>query len=375
MKFDRNIIDELTGQQVAGIISPEDEHYLNELISQDEEAFAYWQSIQSYYQSVDVEQLKGAYDENVALLNVWDNIGRRRIIRRRIRTYSIAAISILAVGMLTYMLLPSRKPAPEIVKQDEPASIQLTLPNGKTIDLSTTEGQVAVAEATLKNTNKVLSYTTKEETSAGGIATLTVPVGKDYMLQLSDGSEIWLNSATTVKFPFTFGENREITISGEGYVKVAANAEKPFLVHLGGSTVQVLGTEFNVNTYNPEKIRVALVSGSVMMKLSGSEKVIKPGYEAICDQDENIRTARFDEDYTLAWRRGVYKFDDLPLQEICEMLPRWFGLEPVMDNQKIAVKRFTGQLERDKPLEKQLELFKKSTEMDYYIKDGKVHFR
>jgi len=376
MKFDPVIIDQLTSQQVAGIISREEEDYLNELLSRDSEALEYWKSKRQYYETMNAPDIQQAFDENIALINVWERIEKTRRIHNLRRTLSIAAIGLLAIGTLTYLLVPSARTKPEIAAVNTPANgIRLTLPGGSTIDLSTTQGQVAVAGATLQNANKVLRYTPEEGKTTGALATLTVPIGKDYQLQLADGSVIWLNSATTVQFPFAFGDNREITINGEAYVKVAAHADKPFLINLGNTSIQVLGTEFNVNTYDSGLVKIALVAGSVKLQAPEQSRVIRPGYEAVYTEGATIKTHPFDEDYTLAWRKGIFKFQDISLDEICRVLPRWFGIDVVMDSRQTAGKRFSGELDRNKSLEKQLELFKNATELDYYFKDGVLHFR
>jgi len=376
MKFDPVIIDQLTSQQVAGIITREDEDYLNELLSRDEDALEYWKSMQQYYQTMNAPGVQEAFDESVALMNVWDRIEKAQRTHKLRRTLSIAAIGLLVASTLTYLLVPSARMKPETIAVNAPANgIQLTLPGGNTIDLSTTQGQVAVAGATLQNANKLLRYTPEEGESTGAMATLTVPIGKDYRLQLADGSEIWLNSATTVRFPFAFGDNREITIDGEAYVKVVAHADKPFLVNVGKTRIQVLGTEFNVNTYDSGLVKVALVAGSIKLQAPEQSSVIKPGYEAIYSGDATIKTSPFDEDYILSWKKGIFKFQDISLDEICKVLPRWFGISVVMDSRQTAGKRFSGELDRNKSLEKQLELFKNATELDYYFKDGVLHFR
>ncbi|WP_346319386.1 FecR domain-containing protein [Chitinophaga sp. YIM B06452] len=375
MKVDTDIIEQLTVKQITGVISQEDEDYLMELISGDSEAYAYYKELQAFYRSEDIRAKGKNFDTDASLGNTWSIINNRnRGIHRLMWPYSVAAVGIVAVGMLVYWMLPARKNAGQLAQQSSSKGIELILPNGSVMDLSRTSGQVAVAGATLNNEDKTLSYTVSGA-SAGGIATLRVPVGKDYQLQLSDGTQIWLNSASTVEFPFAFGKKREITIKGEAYIKVAASTESPFLVKVEGASVQALGTEFNVNTYDSGVIRVALVSGAVKMQALAETKIVKPGFEAVYAYGTPIQTHAFDEDFILAWRKGIYKFADTPLEDICKVLPRWFGMEVVMDNPAIARRVFTGKLDRNKSLQQQLENFKETTDLEYYIKDGVLHFR
>ncbi|HEY1202042.1 MAG TPA: DUF4974 domain-containing protein, partial [Niastella sp.] len=122
-------------------------------------------------------------------------------------------------------------------------------------------------------------------------------------------------------------------------------------------------------------VKVALVAGSVKLQAPEQSSVIRPGYEAVYSGGATIKTSPFDEDYILSWKKGIFKFQDISLDEICKVLPRWFGISVVMDSRQTAGKRFSGELDRNKSLEKQLELFKNATELDYYFKDGVLHFR
>src|SRR5690606_11038943 len=127
---------------------------------------------------------------------------------------------------------------------------------------------------------------------------------------------------------------------------------RPFLVHLPHGSVQVLGTEFNVNTYDSTQAKVSLVSGSVRMKAGSTSKLVKPGFEAVAVAGTDaIKLQTFDQTMTLSWRKGMFLFEDMPLEEICKVLPRWFGITAVMDNDRIARRKYTGLLDRNKPID------------------------
>jgi len=378
MDFNHDIIEELTGRQNARIISEEEETLLNQLISENEAARQLWEDLREEHAGLQLQEDWQQYDETAVWTKVRNHIDdkRGRMIRLRWMFSAAAAIAILAVCLLMFLHMPDRMPKQESLVKNEksrPGNIQLTLPNGQTIDLSNNTGQVNIGGATLQNKNKVLSYTSAEKVPAG-TSILTVPIGKDYKLQLSDGSEIWLNSATTLSFSFTFGDSREITIKGEAYLKVAADAKKPFIVHLPTTTVQVLGTEFNVNTYNTGQETVSLVAGAVKMKSTSVTQLLKPGLEATYTTGAGFKVQPFEEDITLSWRQGIYKFQGKTLEEICRVLPRWFGIQVEMDNNRIAGILFSGVLDRKRPLEKQLVSFQ-AEDVQYYFKDGVLHFK
>lgn len=375
MKDELIIVDQLTGRQLAGLITPAEEQELNEIITRDQEAFMFWETKKKIHESELRKQLNNEFDESATYLRLWDNIGRRTRIRR-IKTYGIAAGIVFMIGLGFATLFRSQPTKnQELIAKIPAGSIQLTVPGGNIIDLSATQGQVIAGNAVLNNKAKTLSYTITGEPAAGS-ARLTVPVGKDYHLQLSDGTEVWVNSATTVDFPFTFTEDRQISITGEAYIKVAPDAHKPFSVQLpSGLSVQVLGTEFNVNTYKADKPQVALVAGAVRLEADGMSVQLKPGFEGVYSKGSSFKVDAFDEDYTLSWRRGVFKFEAMPLKEVCQVLPRWFGVTTVMDNDRIADKRFTGILDRNKPLQAQLTRFSESEEVEYYFDNGVLHFK
>ncbi|WP_119078877.1 FecR family protein [Chitinophaga alhagiae] len=258
------------------------------------------------------------------------------------------------------------------------SGIQLTLANGQHIDLSSEEGVLQTADVQLTNNKKILTYALTDETSGrAGMNRLTVPVGMDYKIALSDGTEVWLNAATRLEFPFAFaGNTREITISGEAYLKVAKNAAKPFLVHLPHSTVRVLGTEFNVNTYDSGVVKVALVEGSVNMQAPTGESMLSPGKEAVYHAGNPIQQQPFDPKLVLSWREGLFYFNGATLAEINKIVPRWFGINTVIDNPNIRSREFVGALDRNQPIQVFLNDLKAISGIDSYIDAEEVlHFK
>lgn len=256
--------------------------------------------------------------------------------------------------------------------------VQLKMADGKVINLSASQGGINAGAAQLNNTNKTLTYSINSRAATNNeINSLIVPVGMDYKINLSDGSEVWLNATTQMNFPLAFtGNTREITINGEAFLKVAKNPKKPFIVHLPNSTVQVLGTEFNVNTYDSGVVKVALVEGSVTMHAAAGHSKLIPGIEAICSPGVPIKQQAFDAKIVLSWRNGLFYFEDASLTEISKITPRWFGIEVVIDNPSLYRRRFTGVLNRNQPISVFLEDLKAISNIDSYIDKGKVlHFK
>jgi transmembrane sensor len=203
----------------------------------------------------------------------------------------------------------------------------------------------------------------------------------DYKITLSDSSEIWLNSVSSLSFPSTFAaDKREISIRGEAYCRIAKHANQPFIIHLPGNTVQVTGTEFNVNTYSSSGVRVALVDGGVNL-VSGATAAsgpvtlkINPGFQAVSAAGK-IEQAPFQADKVLGWRQGIYNFDGAALDEISEVLARWFGTRTQLDDPSLAHKKFAGALYKKRPLSSFLDNFKVISHIDsYFDEKGMLHF-
>lgn len=203
---------------------------------------------------------------------------------------------------------------------------------------------------------------------------LRVPVGKDYRVTLSDGTEIWLNSATTLQFPFKFsGKTREISIQGEAYLEIAEQAGQPFLVHTQHGTLQVLGTSFNINDYDSGIVKVSLVEGALRFKTKTKNVAITPGQQAVYAVNKNIRLQPFEEEEVLAWRSGKYYFIEATLQEIVTVLPRWYGISVVIDNPRLGGERFAGQMDRNKPLTTFLDNLSTTMKLSYYFDKEVLH--
>jgi ferric-dicitrate binding protein FerR (iron transport regulator) len=266
-----------------------------------------------------------------------------------------ASILVVAVGLFLYTRYNHQQQR-TIAQRSSPA-IELRLEDGSIINLSQQQGTIQTGSMQLSNTNKTLAYAAKGHKTAG-TNRLTVPVGLDYKVTLSDGTEIWLNSATRLEFPAAFtGTTREITVNGEAYLNVAPNSQSPFLVHLPGSTVQVMGTAFNINSYDSGITKIALVNGAVKVVAGTAIKVLSPGKQAICTNGQAITETSFDERVVLSWRKGLFYFNNASLSEISKVLPRWFNISVLIDDPAILNRRFTGVINRNQPLTNFLEDF------------------
>ena len=216
------------------------------------------------------------------------------------------------------------------------------------------------------SSSKVASSTGgKDLRGAVAYNTLTTPRGGQYHLTLSDGTSVWLNAASSIKYPIAFtGNERRVEITGEVYFEVEHNAAKPFRVICNGQTVEDLGTHFNINAYNDENaVKTTLLEGSVNVSAAGKNKMLKPGEQAQL-QHGNIRIADVDVNKVAAWKNGLFQFNDDNIRDIMRQLGRWYDVDIKYEG-NLPDWEFSGAIPRNANLSQVLDI----------LSFVKVHFR
>ena len=185
---------------------------------------------------------------------------------------------------------------------------------------------------------------------------IKVPFGQMSQLKLSDGTKIWLNSGTTLRYPERFAENsRSVTIEGEAYFEVSKMAHKPFKVSTPDMKVEVLGTSFNLSAYPEDATTSAtLVEGKIDIQTSAGKTIahLNAGQMATKNRTEsNIEIRNVKTAFYAAWIDGKIFFDDEPLDQIAVKLERWFNVEIVFADERLKSHRFTGTILKNKPVD------------------------
>lgn len=223
----------------------------------------------------------------------------------------------------------------------------LTLADGRQIVLDDAANG-KITDVAVKDEDQ-LSY---EHAAAAKVEynTMTTPRGRQYSLILSDGSKVWLNAASSITFPTVFtGNERRVEVEGEVYFEVAHNAASPFVVTKDDMSVAVLGTHFNVNSYDDEDaIKVTLMEGSVEVNNQNSKVKIRPGEQAIVRGEIKV-LGNMDTDRVMAWREGLFHFEQADLREILRQFSRWYDVEVVYEG-KIPERKFFGIMNRNATL-------------------------
>lgn len=381
MELDRDHIHQLMNEKVVmGVINETDEQLLQNAFKEHPELKTEFEQLQQDYAIWSGEPAIQQLDSEADFALIEATLKSRKLRKRNAIAFSmlLVAASIAAVIVFIYPLFTNH---PDKITPTQDLALnktlQLQLSNGEVIDLSAPKDSITVTGGTqLRNSNNALTYSTKDNTSnTEQVNKLWVPPGMDYHITLSDGTIVFLNSATALRFPFHFtGNTREVFVDGEAYLQVAKDHNRPFILHTPNGAVQVLGTAFNVNTYDSGRVKVSLVEGAVSFAAAEKQTVLKPG-QAITYLENKGTTLTALNENELLWIKGRYKLDNTPMTEITRILPRWYGVKVVIDNPAIAEKKFTGTILKAEPIQEFLDAIKLTTGADSYYKDGVLHIR
>ncbi|OQP42887.1 hypothetical protein A4H97_12095 [Niastella yeongjuensis] len=303
-------------------------------------------------------------------------------VKKRWMRIAAAASVLVVLGVAAYWIIRTRETKTgtttiAVTKDILPGGNKaiLILADNSTIVLdSAANGKLAqqgIAIVT-KSNNGQLAYSLPAKRGGGGepvFNTLRTPRGGQYQLVLPDGSKVWLNAASAITYPTSFpGKERKITIDGEAYLEVAHNAAKPFKVQANGTEVEVLGTHFNVDAYKDETTeKITLIEGSVKVgsrpsyakasagEAEGREKsvILRPGEQAIVvanplTTDHSPLTINHspDLDEVLAWKDGLFNFNNASIESIMKQVERWYDVEVVYEGPK-PEGHFRGKIPRN----------------------------
>ncbi|MCF6404303.1 DUF4974 domain-containing protein [Chitinophaga filiformis] len=257
----------------------------------------------------------------------------------------------------------------------------LTLDDGSQVVLdSTGNGVIANQNGTKVLLSKgQLDYKSGAPSAGISYNTMTTPRGRQFKLVLPDGTKVWLNAASSLKYPTAFtGSERKVEITGEAYLEVAQNADKPFILSVAnGVTVKVLGTSFNVNAYPDENaVQTMLVTGSVQVTAANSATplTLQPGKQATLQK----RTGKLsiqpaDEEQVLAWKNGYFHFDRADIQTIMRQISRWYDVE--VEYKEIPDKKFSGTIPRNVNASQVFKILELTGNVHFTIDGNKVTVR
>jgi transmembrane sensor len=301
------------------------------------------------------------------------------------------AAAIIAFALITtavfYIFKPIAK-QPLIALQKpikfdaEPGSNKaiLTLANGSKLVLNAAKNGVLAKnrQISIKKTKDgqliYLVESTKDINADSTVAynTISTPVGGQYQVILPDGTMVWLNAASSLKFPTVFkGRQRVVELTGEAYFEVAKNRDMPFSVNVNDMQVKVLGTHFNIMAYtNEPAIKTTLLEGSVALSNGLVNNTLKPGQQGVLNKRGEIKVLNVDAAHYIAWKNGYFEFNRSNIREIMNQLSRWYGTE-VSYTGNIPDDEFVGRIERSAKLSQVLHILQLS-KVNFKLQDKKI---
>ena len=373
----RTRLDYLLSRYKTGQASEEERRELTVLLEQDWEQMASGKPVDH----IDWQQMLTSIKRE----------GRRETGIRPLRVFHsgwfrAAAVILLFLGIAggAYEYINRLKKPPEArIMPAMPVDINpgenkaiLTLSGGRKLILDSTAQDTLLTEgaATIASAKGRLAYKAGSSATGAGVMynTLTTPRGGQYQLTLPDGTKVWLNAASSIKYPIAFnGRDRTVVVTGETYFEVAPRADQPFMVRSGETVVTALGTSFNINAYADEAIdKTSLLEGRIKVSKGSQTAVLAPGQQAQMDRGDIIQVAKMSNPASaIAWKNGYFAFEKADMQTVMRQLSRWYNFEVSYEGGKAPADNFWGDLKRDAKLSDILAVLAKSG-ISFTIKEG-----
>jgi transmembrane sensor len=298
----------------------------------------------------------------------------------RIALTAAAVVILLGIWTVIFVKTPFSK---DYANDIDPGSNKaiLTLGNGQKIILTDAKNGELIKESGIEVTKtedgKVI-YKTSNLTAKGSENTynlISTPKGGQYQIILPDGTKVWLNAASHLKFPTTFTGlvNRRVELSGEAYFEVSKDKLHPFLVVSNKQTVEVLGTHFNINAYQDEPtVKTTLLEGSVRVSDPDAVAILKPNQQSVINSGNTIKVTQIDPEEAVAWKNGKFTFNKESLESIMKKLARWYDVEVIFQNKELGEQIFGGTISRYSKISEVLCVLERTGDVKFKIEGRRV---
>lgn len=375
-------------KKINGRTNSDEEIVFEKWINASEKNRLYYERVKMYSQkSVEEIQSEPIPDTSAELFSKINKRTRMRLVYN-IMQYAAALIIPMLVlgGIVLYtdttpenhfaqnksqtIVTPKRNQATLITSSGE--SIELGTPSKKSIKI---EKGVEINREQKDGLKYIKDKNIKSEQIVYN--TLKTPIGGDFQIELSDGTKVWLNSASELRYPVNFGDrDREVEIKGEAYFDVSKTGKR-FIVHTNGMAVEVLGTKFNIMAYDGEKaIETTLVSGKVKVntdKNKANSVFLTPGKQASCNRENgNITKKSVDTRLYTGWIDGYYRFEDKRLEDILRYISHWYNIDIEYRNSETKNITLSGKLHKFDDFNIIAEMIEKISDVKINVKGCKV---
>ncbi|RQO77776.1 anti-sigma factor [Pedobacter sp. KBW01] len=326
---------------------------------------------------------QGRYEQILLKIRAESGMGRGRIVRLLPRIGIAAAVTVVlfGAGLMVYQMNNGDKVV-NVAQVNDVApgrqSATLTLADGRKIRLADAsngklaqEGGVVIS----KDAAGRIVYEIKEKDNSNKVNTISTANGETYQLRLPDGSHVWLNAASTLSYSAALIKDgmRRVALKGEGYFEVAKDKLHPFIVSTAGQEVEVLGTQFNVNSYADEAgTATTLIEGSVKVRAGGENRVIKPGQQSL-NVNGGLKVATVNTESITDWKDGDFNLDDVDFREAMRKVSRWYDVEMVCDAAVPLHFKAGGLVSRNQKLSAVLDMIQRLGIVEFKISGRKVY--
>ena len=370
---DNNTISKIIFSKIFSKLSKAEEVILNEWLKDDSNKKLY-EKITDPERILNKAEEYDKYSEKLRKPKLSD---RYWLLKR----YAAVLIPLTIIISSLFLINPFKK---EITYQDlcnTGSTPSIILSNGNKMDISDKNKEVINSIGiVIKDTMDLLTCALAQNVDEENIQNIEIltPIGKRMTITLSDGTKVYMNSGSKIKFPNKFKENnREVFIEGEFFFDVAPDKRHPFIVQMNRSKAVVVGTEFNIRSYPDEiTVQTTVSSGVVVFSSENSSVNLISGEQSVFNQislgiEKNIVDIY---DFT-AWKEGMFYFNNRTLEDIMSELKKWYGFEYIFDNEVSKHERFGIELKRDVPLDKVIDLINSTNTIQIYIDEKIVHIK
>ena len=376
-------VSRLIVKYLQGCISPEEKVMLDKWLEESSENREIYHRVQGRVNREERQRIIRKLNKRAAWERVDRNTKKYRhpILRRCMKYAATIVLPLFMVGVGFYLIRDKEEihPVAEMVKISPGVTkAELVLADGHKVVLGTETIDSLVSEEgvnIVKDGNGVSYLGNKEE---GDLAynIMRVPRGGEFKVRLQDGTLVYMNSETELKYPVRFvGKERRVYLSGEAYFEVQRDTTKPFIVVMNGNEVRVLGTEFNVRSYEDEKCQfTTLVAGKVLLTTHDHRCIeLLPNEQGIVDPQGDIRKEQVDVALYTAWKDGNFVFRKQSLEHIMEIVERWYDLKVTFGDEWCKQVSFSGNVERYDDFSKLAEMLEATGSVKFRIKNNEIY--
>ena len=367
---------ELLRKSLTGKLSPKEEARLNEMLGNPALKKVYRELLEKKFLDREWNHY-AAFSPREGYLAFENRLLKERL-RRTVRWASAAAV--LLVGLISSaLLLLTREPRQElshaeIIPPGSPKAT-LTLADGSRVDI-TPEQPTALQKdgVNILSEGGTLSYSVEEPSQSTVYHELKIPAGGEFHFVLGDGTQVWLNAGTTLRYPAGMtGKERRLYLCGEAYFDVKKDGRR-FLVDTEAGTIEVLGTEFGVTGYADEdRLTTTLLTGKIRFTTRNGDSIhLSPGEQIVTLNDGRTLKQQVNVEEFVGWKDGLYVFREKPLKEIMNTFERWYNVSVVYADEAIGERRFTGNVRRYDNINVFLEALRATREVNYRIEGSTI---